>query len=187
MSEQQTAPRLGCTKADIVVMILLISASMMIGGLLNQLREDRLPLRYQTHIEQIDEIARQINADIEPKLPTDNEHNILRLTLPEFAEFVESCRGLVVDARPEIFYERGHVPGALSLSRINFKEAYVLLKSKLEVNRSGQIVVYCAGYACHDSEIVCTALAKLGYNNIMIFSGGWSEWTEAGLPEETSQ
>jgi predicted sulfurtransferase len=67
---------------------------------------------------------------------------------------VESKRGLVLDARPEIFHRLGHVPGALSLPRDDFETGYAALKEKLEADRSQPIVIYCSSASCEDSGLV---------------------------------
>lgn len=47
------------------------------------------------------------------------------LTLEEFFEFVDKD-GLVLDTRSKIFYRLGHVPGAISLLRDDFENAYAV-------------------------------------------------------------
>jgi 3-mercaptopyruvate sulfurtransferase SseA len=100
---------------------------------------------------------------------------------------VENKRGLVLDARPEIFHRLGHVPGALSLPRDDFETGYAALKGKLEADRSQAIVIYCSNASCEDSGLVKKSLSALGFINIALYEGGWSDWTNAKKPEETAQ
>ena len=104
--------------------------------------------------------------------------------LDDFQAYVKEKRGIILDARPEIFYRFGHVPGALSLPRDEFEKGYTLLKAKLEANKNRPMIIYCSDESCEDSELVHKALANLGYTQISIFRGGWDTWTKAGLPEE---
>jgi rhodanese-related sulfurtransferase len=109
------------------------------------------------------------------------------LSLNEFQAFAATKRGLVLDARPEIFHRLGHVPGAVSFPREAFEASYAKLKPQLETNKSQSLAVYCSGISCEDSLMVQKALVNLGYTHVSVFRGGWDEWTEAGLPVEKAQ
>ena len=45
-----------------------------------------------------------------------------------------------------------------------------------------EIVVYCSGPDCPQSQLAAEKLAGAGYINVRAFSGGLTEWSEAGLP-----
>ena len=95
-------------------------------------------------------------------------------------------KGVAVDARPEVFYRTGHVPGALNLPREDFEHGYAMVRASLEANRAQPIVVYCAEADCKDSELVANALSRLGFRHLRVYQGGWEEWLRAGLPTETT-
>ena len=101
------------------------------------------------------------------------------ISLPEFRDFVEHKKGVVLDVRPEIFHRLGHVPGALSLPREDFEKSYTRLRRQLEADKSQPIVLYCPGGSCEDSELVRNALVNLGYTRVGVFRGGWTAWTRA--------
>jgi rhodanese-related sulfurtransferase len=170
-------------RKDILFFAVIVLASLLAGLLMNHFREKPLPLAYASKQERLDravsEVARtsQRPASASPALPD-------ILNLEQFADFVENRRGLVLDARYRIEYQLAHVPGALSLPRDEFAEAYAVLKGQLEKDRSQPIVVYCDGKDCEDSKLVQKALRDLGYSQIAIYKGGWAEWTAAGKPKE---
>ena len=97
----------------------------------------------------------------------------------------ESKKGVILDARQEKIYRLGHVPGALNLSREGFSADYAKQKALLESDKNQVIVVYCAGLDCEDSLMVAGALVKFGFRRVLIFKGGWSEWTFQHLPQVT--
>lgn len=99
------------------------------------------------------------------------------LSLEEFAEFVETKAGFILDACPEIFHRLGHVPGALSLPREDFENVYPMLREKLEADLSQPIVIYCASMSCEDAGLLKQALIAFGFNQLKLFKGGWAEWT----------
>ena len=83
------------------------------------------------------------------------------------------------------FVQPGHVPAAISLPREDFEIFYAKLKEQLEQNKSQPIVIYCSSESCEDSQMVKNALKQLGYSNVALFKGGWTEWDNAGLTEGT--
>ena len=46
------------------------------------------------------------------------------------------------------------------------------------------IVIYCSGGDCLSSLGLAKLLVDLGIKEVRVFLGGWSEWKQAGLPED---
>lgn len=86
---------------------------------------------------------------------------------------------LFLDARGVMFYEMGHIPGALPLPQEDFDQAFAALEPKLR--STFDIVVYCSGYGCEASHIVAHKLAEKGIE-AAILHDGWPAWEEAGYP-----
>lgn len=90
-------------------------------------------------------------------------------------------QGLIVfvDARNDHAYELGHVPGAWQLDRYR-PENYLPAVLPLCLNAQ-KIVVYCNGGSCEDSEFAAIMLREAGIpnDNILVYGGGISEWTNA--------
>jgi rhodanese-related sulfurtransferase len=170
-------------KNTIVVIGFIALGSLCVGLLINQYREQPLPLKYQNKEERLDSSVAKITT--KSKVPDSALPK--ELNLEEFRAFVENHTGLILDARPEIFHRLGHVPGALSLPREDFENGYAILKARLESNQNQPIAVYCSSSSCEDSHLVEKALIKLGYTNVAVFSGGWSAWTDAGLSQEKAE
>lgn len=82
-----------------------------------------------------------------------------------------------VDARPDVDFERDHVPGAILLNEDRWNE---LLPQFLQQQWSPEkkIVVYCSSQSCNVAGDVARRLreeAKLP-NEIRVLKGGWEEW-----------
>ena len=172
-------------RSDWIGLLILTLFSLGAGLLINQLREKPLPLVYQTKAERMEESVQHIRSGEAGATPVKSQ--ITSMTLVEFSLYVEAKRGLILDARPRLFYLSGHVPGALSLPREDFERSYEVLREKLETNRSQPIVIYCSDSECEDSKLVRDSLKKLGCTNLSLFELGWSAWTAAGKPEESSR
>lgn len=85
---------------------------------------------------------------------------------------------IVIDTRPEVEYEQGHIPNARSIP-------IGMLKRQLaELPRDVEIVAYCRGPYCVYSD---EAVRLLGQNGFMArrLSEGFPEWRAAGLPVES--
>ncbi len=83
---------------------------------------------------------------------------------------------LIVDVREESEWGRGHIPGAVHLSK-------GILERDIEAavpDASREIILYCGGG--FRSAIAADNLKKMGYANALSMDGGWRSWIEAGLP-----
>lgn len=92
---------------------------------------------------------------------------------------------LFVDARGDEYYQAGHIPGAYQLDYYH-PDKYLLTVVPACQN-AAQIVVYCTGGDCEDSEMTALMLRDLGVPNekLFIYSGGMTEWDDKKEPIET--
>jgi rhodanese-related sulfurtransferase len=89
-----------------------------------------------------------------------------------------------IDARDEQRYREGHIPGASEFDPY-YPEKY--FAAALPVCQAAeQIVVYCNGGDCDDSESAAILLRDVGIANrkLFIYTGGIAEWNTNGLPVE---
>jgi rhodanese-related sulfurtransferase len=94
-------------------------------------------------------------------------------------------RIVFIDARDETHYHEGHIPGACEFDPY-YPEKY--FTAVLPVCQAAeQIVVYCHGGDCDDSESAAITLRDVGIaiNKLFIYGGGITEWATNGLPIET--
>jgi rhodanese-related sulfurtransferase len=91
---------------------------------------------------------------------------------------------LVVDARSRLFFQRGRIPGAVNISHRSFARDFAVAEKLLRSTAGRNIVVYCSGDDCTDSEAVAKALTEAGLDRVFVFHEGWNGWLHAGLPEE---
>ncbi len=84
----------------------------------------------------------------------------------------------LVDTREESEWARGHLPGAVHLSK-GIIERDV---EKAIPDKAAPIVLYCGGG--FRSALAADNLQRMGYTNVISMDGGWRGWTEAGFPVE---
>jgi rhodanese-related sulfurtransferase len=89
-----------------------------------------------------------------------------------------------IDARDEQDYREGHIPGACEFDPY-YPEKYFATVFPV-CQAAEQIVVYCNGGDCDDSESAAITLRDVGIANrkLFIYTGGITEWTTNGLPVE---
>jgi len=92
---------------------------------------------------------------------------------------------LFVDARAPEPYARGHIPGAYPLDHYRL-ELYVTDLIGV-AHLAQEIVVYCHGGECEDSDLAASDLQQLGVpaSKFSIYRGGFDEWQRLKLPVET--
>lgn len=86
----------------------------------------------------------------------------------------------LVDVREESEWARGHLPGAVHLSK-------GIIERDIEErfpDKSAALVLYCGGG--YRSALSADNLQKMGYTNVSSMDGGWRGWNEAGYPTENS-
>jgi rhodanese-related sulfurtransferase len=103
------------------------------------------------------------------------------ISLEEAKQFVASA-GCIIDARRKEDFDEGHIPGAILLDYYdmgNYLDRVLPLLS-----REQEIMVYCSEPSCSDSELLAKHLYSLGYTKLVVFKGGFTEWSGAGLSIE---
>jgi rhodanese-related sulfurtransferase len=89
-----------------------------------------------------------------------------------------------IDARDEQHYREGHIPGACEFDPYHPEKYFAAV---LPVSQAAeQIVLYCNGGDCDDSESAAITLRDVGIANqkLFVYTGGITEWTTNGLPVE---
>ena len=145
----------------------IIFASVFTSLLFNQLRNKSLPF-VKAKVEVVSSL---------PSLKAKSSGSQITGIDLELAKKLFEENTLFVDARAEEFYNEGHIPNAICF------DDFDLLVEKLEntIGMDDQFIVYCSDSDCGSSEDLSYELQSYGYNNILLFKGGWKEWTDANL------
>ena len=113
------------------------------------------------------------------KVVNDAKTRIKETGVREVKQWQEASeRFYLVDTREDREWDRGHLPGAIHLSK-------GIIERDIETaipDHSAKIVLYCGGG--FRSALAADNLQKMGYTNAISMDGGWREWTEAGYPTE---
>jgi rhodanese-related sulfurtransferase/DNA-binding MarR family transcriptional regulator len=82
---------------------------------------------------------------------------------------------VLLDVRPTVEYESGHLQGAVSLPLEQLSKRVATLP------RDRRIIVYCRGTYCHFADRAVSILRRKGFDAIRL-EGGWPEWRAEGRP-----
>jgi len=80
----------------------------------------------------------------------------------------------LIDARPAVKYEAGHVPGAISIPK-PFIE-----KSLDKLAKDKMLIFYCGGLHCKLSSQEAEVAMKAGFTNVKVWYEGMPGWKKAG-------
>lgn len=105
---------------------------------------------------------------------------IERIGSEEVARLLSAPGQIAIDARPRVFFDLGHLPGAWSLSREQFDQDFRGLEANLR-NSENTYIVYCSDLDCEDGAVVARELQKRGLPSVRLFAGGIAEWEAAGF------
>ncbi|MDV7145414.1 rhodanese-like domain-containing protein [Tropicimonas sp. TH_r6] len=80
---------------------------------------------------------------------------------------------LVVDSRPKgSKYDKGYIPGAISLPDTKFDTMSGLLPTAKDT----ALVFYCGGFICKLSDNSAQAAMEMGYTKVFTYPAGYPEW-----------
>lgn len=96
------------------------------------------------------------------------------VSMEELFQKLELGEVVLLDVRPRDEYQRGHIPGAISLPPTEWQQLPVLPKGKA-------VVAYCRGPFCVFADEAVTYLKSLGYQAIRL-EEGFPDWKLGGFP-----
>lgn len=74
-----------------------------------------------------------------------------------------------------------HIPGSVNVPLDRLED-----EAPEMFDLDDEIVVYCASPSCQASPKAAQKLEAMGFENVVDYEGGLSDWKEGGLPTESS-
>lgn len=90
----------------------------------------------------------------------------------------------MVDARSEMDFAMGHIPGAINVPSSTAEGGAVGFSGILD--KSLPVIVYCDGLTCGKSLIVAKRLIELGFRDVSVYTDGIDGWLSAGRDLEAN-
>lgn len=104
-----------------------------------------------------------------------------RISVDEARTLLGQTQVTFVDARPSHHYATSHIPGAMNLPA---EVAEGLLdRQSLPIPPEGQVITYCDGGTCEQSEYLGMLLRERDVcQQVRVLEGGWQAWVAASAP-----
>ncbi len=123
----------------------------------------------ETNLAEVERLVGRLFAD------DDANGGLEAVSRDELLSGMASGKMALLDVRPEVEFEAGHLPEAINIPLEQLENMLnVLPKDK-------EIVAYCRGPYCVMSHEAVQRLQQLGYR-VRRFEEGYPEWKAAGLP-----
>ena len=104
-------------------------------------------------------------------------HEFEKVTIDELRDRLRAGKTLLIDARPGVEYQAGHLPQAISIPLDE-------LERRLdELPRNRTLIVYCRGPLCVIADDALAVLSETG-RKVARLEEGVAEWRQAGLALE---
>jgi len=94
-------------------------------------------------------------------------------------QLIGGAHPTVVDVNSPQSWSTHHVPGAVHLDPVAFREG------DLPADKDATIVFYCSNFLCRKAPNAASKAKKMGYRNVHVMSAGISGWLSANLPTES--
>jgi rhodanese-related sulfurtransferase/DNA-binding MarR family transcriptional regulator len=120
----------------------------------------------ERHLSEVDRLVDDYATD---RVPGD------QLSRDELEAKLGRSKHVLLDVRPKVEYESGHLQGAISVPLEQ------LAKRTATLPRDRRIIVYCRGTYCHFADRAVSILRRKGFDAIRL-EGGWPEWRAEGRP-----
>ncbi len=103
-------------------------------------------------------------------------HFFPKLSYDDALRFLNGRKGVIIDARYPDSFQKGHLAGAVNIP-VNANSAE--RRSRLvAIPRGRPLLVYCQSRFCEYDESLAVSLARDGFEQILLYPGGWMEWEE---------
>lgn len=99
----------------------------------------------------------------------------------ELHQMMQKQHVTVVDVNSPQSWIKAHVPGALNLDHLNYKN------TDLPADKESDLVFYCSNPMCRKAPTAAKRAKAMGYTNVKVMSAGISGWLDTNLPTERGE
>ena len=160
-----------------VLSIILLAG--IIGLLYNFINPTGIPLINRFSVIKVN----QEKIKIPIFLPADSQpgnfnfHPPQNISLQEVHKYFFNGSAIFINARAKKKYEKGHIPGAISIPVNDIHPDSIDLS---DLDPQQKIIVYCDDPDCSLSMELAAIIERKGFNDVYFFTGGWQKWSKAG-------
>lgn len=109
---------------------------------------------------------------------------VLGVSTKKTKEIFDRKVAAFIDARRSDQFAKGHIPGSINIYATEFAENIPKVAS---IPKDKLIVVYCDGGLCELSHELANELITFGFKKVVVYTGGWEEWSKTNYPKTTGE
>jgi rhodanese-related sulfurtransferase/DNA-binding MarR family transcriptional regulator len=121
--------------------------------------------------QQLDEVDEALDAY------RTRRHEFEKVSIDEVRGWLRAGKALLIDARPGVEYQAGHLPQSISIPLDELE------RQLAELPRNRTLIVYCRGPLCVIADDALAMLSEAG-RKVARLEEGVAEWQQAGLAIE---
>lgn len=107
---------------------------------------------------------------------------IRQISSDELVDWLSAGKDLkIVDVLSREHFDKEHIKGAISIPVEEIGK-----RAREILNKTDEIVVYCASFSCQASTRAAESLINQGFDSVFDYKGGLEEYKKANLPLEGS-
>jgi rhodanese-related sulfurtransferase len=168
------------------IVIIVLAASL--GVIHNAVRSQSMPLIQRVepvstarHGDGADQ-SQSSHGEAEAATPSRTGIPEGSVTAGRVKAMMESGDVYIIDARLPEAFDDGHIPGAINIPYDQLPDYYDGLTESVPTDAT--VICYCWSPTCDFSDQLATELKILGYADVLVFTGGWEDWQNAGYKTE---
>lgn len=150
-----------------------MSFSVMLGSIVNVVSPNGISIVYSANNNPFLSDGRNTGSDNFPEV----------VSLNQAKSHFDAKTAVFIDARQPDEFQEGHIPGAISLSLLDFDKRYEETKVKMPANHT--LIIYCDNVHCDLSARLAYKLIQKGHLYTYIFENGIRHWKIAEYPVES--
>ena len=159
------------SKIKFIPILFILLASIILAFMYNYFSADGIPFIREPLVVKSVEIVSN----------NDSSNELKGLSLDQVIGLYNQKAAVFIDARDQWDFSDNHIVGAVNIPEFSFTSDNKTLST---IDKESLIIVYCDGDDCDTSKRLVTELLDVGYKNVYVFLGGFTEWSEANLPVE---
>jgi rhodanese-related sulfurtransferase len=115
----------------------------------------------------------------------DSFQDLRKISLGEAWSLYLDGKAVFLDAREHLWFQEGHLPGALNIPVEDVKSDLETVKS---LDKKGlKLIAYCDGNECSLAAELALSLERYGVRSVRILVEGWFGWLGAGYYVEKGE
>ena len=105
------------------------------------------------------------------------------ITLDQLKRLLVAGRGVLIDARSEEDFLKGHIKGSRNVPGQYPENHFAELA---QIPRDSLVVIYCNNPECHLGRMLGEFMHVMEFNNIVLYDDGWDGWVHSGMPVDST-